>query len=173
MRLTHKHNTTLLLFLLVMDGDQNPFAGFYSRAGAAKVAEPIMRRLLCDAYAEALRPPTVWNYDWSIVLCPRMTEEQTNWYDFRNPQTGAIQQTERFLAHTSKLRQLWEAQLCWRFPNLDREKLCNALNASQTLFIQESQTIALSMLLQDVIPQHVNRFTCGSLTVGEGIHWML
>ena len=144
--------TTLMLSIFLFE-DFDHQRPEQTQSGAEKFAQPIAAAVLREHYYEQLCPPKKWNYDYRVKVMPNSTDPAFSRFDFRDPETKEISDTEKYHELCSTMKMLWKEQLLKRFPKYNRSKLEDGFENIKFTYSPEACTLTASVLMEGLMKQ--------------------
>ena len=137
---------TLVLFIAAF-GDLNLHRTLKDVTVQRAILDETLIKVTRAHYLEALRPPVQYNYYYTVLPFPCMTEDEAAVNRFWDEATRQIARPERFKALCGDLRGLVKERMLKEFPDYDRETLEDGLENLQYDYDPEQGALTASMVL--------------------------
>ena len=147
--------TVMMYFALFADlAPERAVAVNRDRYGQQKqIAEEHIIDIIRRHYYEELKPPVVWNFNYVILVVPRLTDpEQKAKAQFWDSATGQIADKANYLQICSELRSEWRDGLVELYPDYDRDKLEDGYEKMNFDYYPEEGLLVCTMLLEKLLP---------------------
>ena len=121
---------------------------------AAKQLEVLVKR----HYLEQLRPPRKWNYYFHFFSIPDFQNPQTRHLDFRDPNTGEINDHAKYAEVCNITKGEWKNKLITEFPQYKRNKFEDCFEEVKFDYFPEKRLLLMSMLVDGLVKQGTETF---------------
>ena len=145
------YDKTLCLFIAAF-GDLNPSRILTDPKVRKEILNSVWVSVCRAHYLMELRPPVKWNYHYTLLPVPGMSESEKIINQFWDDETLEITHKDRYRLMCDNLRSLLKESLVKEFPDYDREKLEDGLERIAYDYDPAQGTITASMVLDRLMP---------------------